>query len=166
MSMINKPELNHPGVIAPDELARRLPQLRAGKKVVFTNGCFDLLHPGHADLLDRARALGDMLVTGLNTDDSVRRLNKGPDRPVNPLEHRAFVLAHLESVDYVTWFEEDTPHALISLLVPDVLVKGGDWAMERIVGREVVQKNGGEVHSLPLLPGFSTTELLRRIRSW
>jgi len=132
--------------------------------VVFTNGCFDILHPGHADLLARARALGDLLVVGVNSDESVRRLNKGPGRPINPLPLRAFLLAHLRSVDYVVPFSEDTPFELIRALQPDVLVKGGDWPVERIVGRELVEAGGGTVCSLPLLPGFSTSALIARIR--
>lgn len=147
-------------------LAARLAKLRAqGKKIVFTNGCFDLLHPGHVDLLARARALGDALVVGLNTDASVRRLGKGADRPFNTLAARAYVLSALASVDFVTSFDEDTPAALIGRLEPDVLVKGGDWEVSRIVGRESVEARGGRVESLALLPGWSTTVLAARIRS-
>jgi rfaE bifunctional protein nucleotidyltransferase chain/domain len=140
-------------------------RLRAsGGRIVFTNGCFDILHPGHVDLLARARALGDCLVLGLNSDESVRRQRKGPERPVNPFAARAFVLAHLASVDAVVEFVEDTPLQLITALGPQVLVKGGDWKPEHIVGREVVEASGGTVHSLPLLPGFSTTGLIAKIR--
>lgn len=149
--------------MAPEDLARWLDQ-RRDQAAVFTNGCYDLLHPGHVDLLDRAKSLGDLLVVGLNSDDSVRRLGKGAERPINPLPVRAFVLAHLACVDAVTWFEEDTPLELIRLLRPRVLVKGGDWPLDRIVGRDVVEALGGSVHSLPLLPGFSTTSLVRRLR--
>ena len=157
--------LSHPKIQSPSDLADLLAPLRAqGRRVVFTNGCYDLLHPGHVDLLARARAEGDLLVLGLNTDASVRRLGKAPDRPVNPLAVRAFVLAHLASVDFVTFFDEDTPARLIALLEPDVLVKGGDWPVERIVGRDCVQTRGGRVLSLPLLEGWSTTALLARIR--
>lgn len=160
------PDLAHPGVFAPEAL---LPLVRgwqrAGLRVVFTNGCYDLVHAGHVDLLARARALGDRLVLALNTDASVRRLGKGADRPIQPLAARAFVAAHLAAVDAVTWFDEDTPLALITRMQPDVLVKGGDWPVERIVGAEVVIARGGSVHSLPLLPGFSTTGLLRAIRA-
>lgn len=137
---------------------------QAGARIVFTNGCFDILHPGHVDLLCRAKSLGNVLVVGVNSDDSVRRLGKGPERPVNPLEHRAFVLAHLECVDHVACFEQDTPLELIRAVEPDVLVKGGDWDVENIVGRDIVQAKGGAVHSLPLLPGHSTTALIQRIR--
>lgn len=151
--------------IAPrDGLPGLLAPLRPGRKVVFTNGCFDLLHPGHVDLLSRARALGDILVLGLNSDASVRGL-KGPTRPVVPFEDRALVLAGLASVDFVTMFDEPTPLALIEAVLPDVLVKGGDWPVESIVGREAVEAAGGTVLSLPLLPGFSTTVLIERIKS-
>ena len=139
------------------------PLRAAGKKIVFTNGCYDIIHPGHVDLLERARALGDVLVLGLNSDDSVRRQNKGPERPVNPYPARAFVLAHLASVDAVTGFDEDTPEALIRAILPDVLVKGGDWTPDRIVGRDIVEARGGRVVSLPLLPGYSTTAIVNRL---
>lgn len=137
--------------------------LPAGYRLVFTNGCFDILHPGHTDLLARARALGDGLVVGLNADDSVRRLNKGPGRPVNAEADRAAVLAALACVDWVVPFAEDTPAELIAAILPQILVKGGDWPVERIVGRETVQAAGGEVRSLPLLPGYSTTAVIERI---
>jgi len=133
-----------------------------GGKLVFTNGCFDIIHPGHVDYLERARSMGDALVVGLNSDASVRRL-KGPLRPVNDQLSRARVLAALQCVDYVVIFEEDTPLELIRKVLPDVLVKGGDWSVERIVGREVVQKRGGAVFSIPLLTGYSTTATVERI---
>lgn len=145
-------------------LAAHLDTLRGAKRIVFTNGCFDILHPGHVDLLARTRALGDALVVGVNDDDSVRRLGKEPPRPVNPLAHRMAVLAGLGCVDFVTSFCEDTPLELIRELKPVVLVKGGDWSVENIVGREVVEGLGGEVHSLKLLSGYSTTALIERIR--
>ena len=157
--------LTHPNVLSLDALLEALAVLRAGgKRVVFTNGCFDIVHPGHVDLLARARAEGDALVLGLNSDDSVRRLGKGDDRPFNCYEARAFVLAHLRSVDFVTRFDEDTPLALITAVKPDVLVKGGDWPVEKIVGADVVFANGGRVLSLPLIEGFSTTGLAEKIR--
>lgn len=134
-----------------------------GKRLVFTNGCYDLLHPGHVDLLARARALGDVLLLGLNTDASVKRLDKGSERPFNSLEARAFVAAHLASVDMVTFFDEDTPYELIDRIQPDVLVKGGDWPVERIVGADIVRARGGQVYSLPLVDGFSTTNLAEKI---
>ncbi len=157
--------LAHPNVLALPALLDRLALLRAaGKTIVFTNGCFDILHPGHVDLLERARAEGDALVLGLNSDDSVRRQNKGPDRPFNDFAARAFVLAHLRSVDFVTAFDEDTPLALITAVRPDVLVKGGDWKDEAIVGRELVLAKGGRVLSLPLLGAYSTTALAAKMR--
>ncbi len=137
--------------------------------LVFTNGCFDILHPGHVDLLTRAREMGDGLIVGLNTDASVRRLNKGGvdgvERPVNPEADRALVLAGLACVDWVVPFDQDTPLELITAVRPGVLVKGGDWPVETIVGREIVEGDGGRVASLPLLSGYSTTALLQKIRS-
>jgi len=129
---------------------------------VFTNGCFELLHRGHVDYLLRCKELGDLLIVGLNTDESVRRL-KGKSRPVTGEQDRAFVLAALECVDFVIFFSENDPLQLIQIIQPDVLVKGGDWPEERIVGREVVQNRGGRVYSLPLLEGYSTTGLIQRI---
>ncbi len=134
-----------------------------GKKIVFTNGCFDILHVGHVDLLQKAKELGDILVLGLNSDTSVKNQGKGDDRPFNTYEARAFVLAHLESVDIVVSFDEDTPIKLIEAFVPHVLVKGGDWRIENIVGREIVEDNGGKVYSLPLIQGYSTTNLADKI---
>jgi D-beta-D-heptose 7-phosphate kinase/D-beta-D-heptose 1-phosphate adenosyltransferase len=134
----------------------------AGRKIVFTNGCFDLIHPGHVDLLRRARALGDVLVVGMNDDASIRRL-KGPDRPVNDLGARASVLGGLASVDYITSFSEDTPEGLIRALSPDVLVKGDDWADKGVVGREFVESQGGKVVLLPLVEGHSTTSILKKL---
>ncbi len=135
---------------------------RAGR-VVFTNGCFDLVHPGHVAYLEAARALGDVLVVGVNTDASVRRL-KGEGRPLVGEEDRARVLAGLAAVDAVTLFDEDTPAELIAALRPDVLVKGGDYTLDGIVGREVVEADGGTVRVIPFLPGYSTTALVDRIR--
>ncbi len=134
-----------------------------GSTVVFTNGCFDVLHRGHVEYLMGARALGDVLVVGLNSDDSVRRL-KGPGRPVNPVEDRAFVLAGLAAVDYVTVFDEDTPRELIAALLPDVLVKGGDYTRDTVVGAGEVEAAGGRVVIAPLVPGRSTTGILERAR--
>lgn len=133
--------------------------------LVFTNGCFDILHRGHVTYLEEARALGASLVVAVNTDASVRRLDKGSDRPVNPLEDRLAVLAALQCVDAVIPFDEDTPLELIRRLHPDILVKGGDWPVERIVGAEQVLSEGGEVHSIPFRHDRSTTDLLHRIRS-
>ncbi|MFA5112659.1 MAG: D-glycero-beta-D-manno-heptose 1-phosphate adenylyltransferase [Desulfobaccales bacterium] len=136
-----------------------------GNKVVFTNGCFDLLHPGHVAYLEEARSLGDALIVGVNTDASVTRLSKGPGRPLNPEADRVLVLAALACVDRVVLFAEDTPLALITLLQPDVLVKGGDYRLNQIVGREVVLARGGQVLALPFVPGYSTSALIDRIRS-
>lgn len=132
-------------------------------RLVFTNGCFDLLHRGHSEYLHEARSLGDMLVVALNTDESVRRL-KGTGRPVVDEDDRAYVIASLAAVDAVTFFHEDTPRALIGSLLPDILVKGGDYRADDIVGRSEVEAAGGRVVILPFLPGRSTTDILRRIR--
>jgi len=132
------------------------------RKVVFTNGCFELLHRGHIEYLAQARALGDVLVVGVNSVDSVRRL-KGAGRPLVPEADRAAVLSNVRSVDVVTVFDEDTPLELIKALLPGVLVKGGDYDLDDIVGREVVEKAGGEVHVLPFVEGYSTTAILNRL---
>jgi len=136
----------------------------AGRRVVFTNGVFDILHPGHVRYLQAARALGDLLIVGLNADDSVRR-NKGPGRPINPESERAEVLASLESVDAVVIFHEDIPDAIVRLVQPDILVKGADWAEDRIVGRDTVEARGGRVVRMPVEAGFSTTAIVERIVS-
>jgi D-glycero-beta-D-manno-heptose 1-phosphate adenylyltransferase len=138
---------------------------QAGKRIVFTNGCFDLMHVGHTRYLQAAKDLGDLLVVGVNSDESVRSLNKAPDRPIVPESQRAEVVAALGSVDYVVLFNEPDPYSLIASLQPDVLVKGGDWAVERIVGREIVEARGGVVRTIPLVPGVSTTSIIQRIRS-
>lgn len=135
-----------------------------GDRIVFTNGCFDILHRGHVEYLQQAAALGDRLVIGLNSDASVRRQNKGPERPLNNEESRAKVLAALRLVDAVIIFDQDTPLELIQTLGPDVLVKGGDWSEDRIVGAELVKARGGSVHSLKLVDGYSTTALVEKIR--
>ncbi len=136
---------------------------RNGRHVVFTNGCFDLLHPGHIGSLEQARALGDALIVGLNSDASVRRL-KGAGRPVLPERERAEILAGLECVDAVVIFDDLTPRQVIASLLPDVLVKGGDWPGDQIVGRQEVEAAGGRVVSIPVVPGYSTTAILRKIR--
>jgi D-beta-D-heptose 7-phosphate kinase/D-beta-D-heptose 1-phosphate adenosyltransferase len=135
-----------------------------GKKVVFTNGCFDLLHPGHVRYLAAARGLGDALVVGLNSDISVKRL-KGPGRPVLFQDERAEVVAALEVVDYVTIFNEETPKSLIALLLPDLLVKGGDWPIDKIVGKDEVEAAGGTVLSLDYFQGSSTSDIIQRIKA-
>ena len=150
-------------VLSRRALLERLADLRrARKRIVFTNGCFDLVHPGHVRYLRAAKRLGDILVVAVNGDASVRRL-KGAGRPLVRQQDRCEVLAALEMVDYVTVFEEDTPQRLIERLQPDVLVKGGDWTPERIVGAEVVRARGGTVRSLPFARGYSTSALAERI---
>jgi len=146
-----------------DLLAEREGWRREGTRVVFTNGCFDLLHPGHLALLEGARAEGDLLVVGLNSDRSVRRI-KGEGRPVVPEDERAEVLEALECVDRVVVYDEDTPAEVIGALLPDVLAKGADWALAAIVGREVVEAAGGRVVRVELVAGRSTSALLGRIR--
>lgn len=144
------------------ELIAQRQKWRADRKtVVFTNGCYDILHPGHVRLLERARSLGDVLVLALNSDSSVERL-KGPGRPFFDEGTRAALALHLEAVDAVTFFEEDTPRELIAALLPDVLVKGADWA-HFIAGREEVEAAGGRVLALPLEPGYSTTDIAEKI---
>jgi D-glycero-beta-D-manno-heptose 1-phosphate adenylyltransferase len=136
----------------------------AGRRVVFTNGVFDILHPGHIRYLQKARSLGDVLIVGVNSDRSVRS-NKGPDRPITPHDERAEVLAALECVDAVTIFDEDTPFEIIRAVQPGVLVKGADWAHDAIVGRDIVEQLGGQVVRIPVELGQSTTAILDRIRS-
>ena len=133
------------------------------KKIVFTNGVFDILHTGHVDYLTKARDLGGFLVIGLNTDASVKRLNKGPERPINNEKARATVLSALECVDAVVLFNEDTPYELIKHLQPDILVKGSDYAVENIVGYDIVKAKGGEVITIDLSQGFSTTGIIKKI---
>jgi rfaE bifunctional protein nucleotidyltransferase chain/domain len=137
---------------------------RNGERVVFTNGCFDLLHPGHVRCLEQARSMGDLLVVGINSDASVRE-NKGEGRPILPESERAELLAALECVDYVAVFHEPTPRELIARLLPDILVKGGDWGPDEIVGREEVEAAGGRTVSIPIIAGFSTTLLIEKARS-
>lgn len=152
-------------VVARADIAALGARLRAEhKRVVFTNGCFDILHRGHVQYLCDARALGDVLIVGVNADASVRRL-KGEERPVTSEADRAFVLSNLRVVDHVVIFTEDTPLALITELLPDVLVKGGDWAVDAIVGADVVLARGGDVRSLPFVTGYSTTSILDKIRT-
>ena len=145
------------------ELTSLLAILRAtGKKIVFTNGCFDLIHPGHTRYLATARALGDILIVAVNSDSSVRMI-KGEKRPINSEAERAETLAALESVDFVTIFSEPDPYLVIAALQPDVLVKGGDWPIEKIIGRDVVQARGGSVVNVPYIDGASTTGIIEKI---
>lgn len=133
-----------------------------GKTIVFTNGCFDILHSGHVFYLQKAKQQGDILVLGLNSDESVRRL-KGEKRPINSENDRAIVISELKSIDYVVIFEEDTPLEIISLIVPDILVKGGDYKKEDVVGKDIVENNGGEVIIIPFVDGKSTTNIINKI---
>src|SRR5262245_31797650 len=151
-------------ILGRDQAADYASELRRnGQRLVFTNGVFDLLHPGHLRYLHEARLLGDALVVGINSDRSVRA-NKGPDRPIMPEWERAEVLAALAIVDGVVVFDEDTPHALITALRPSVLVKGADWAEDAIVGRDIVEADGGRVIRVPTVAGYSTTNIVQRIR--
>jgi len=147
------------------ELKRTIAYLRKqGKKIVFTNGCFDILHYGHIKYLQDAKGLADVLVLGLNSDSSVKKI-KGSARPINKQLDRARVLSALSCVDYLTIFSEDTPLRLIRLIQPDVLVKGGDWQTEKIVGADFVKARGGKVLAIPYIKGYSTTKLINKIRS-
>lgn len=153
-------------ILSQEQLAAETARAHTnGKRIVFTNGCFDLMHIGHTRYLQAAKALGDLLIVGVNSDASVGSLEKGADRPIVPDVQRAEVVAALGCVDFVTIFSEPDPGRLIAAVQPDVLVKGGDWPVEKIVGRDVVEARGGIVRTLPLVPGMSTTALLHRIRS-
>lgn len=150
-------------IMPAEDLARVVHDFqKEGKKIVFTNGCFDILHPGHTTYLAKARALGDMLIVGVNSDSSVRRL-KGEKRPIMPESARTRLLAALKAVDFVTIFSEDNPYELIKLLEPDILVKGGDWDSGAIIGRDLVEARGGSVQSLPFIDQFSTTTIIEEI---
>lgn len=140
----------------------RLELKKQGKKVVFTNGCFDLIHVGHIDYIIKAKALGDVLILGLNSDESVKRI-KGDKRPIINEEERAFIMSSLKPVDFVTFFEEDTPAEIINDLIPDILVKGSDWPIDKIVGREVVESNGGEVKTIEFVHTQSTSGIINTI---
>lgn len=150
-------------VVSLNELKSIREALKAeNKKVVFTNGCFDLIHGGHVDYLSKSKALGDLLIVGLNTDDSVRRI-KGNKRPVLKQDERAFILANLKPVDYVVFFEEDTPEKLIGELIPDILVKGEDWDIDQIVGKDIVERKGGEVRTIEFVNDQSTSRIIELI---
>lgn len=161
-------KIDRPGtarVLTDDEAAAFVAQARsAGRRIVLTTGVFDLLHPGHVRYLQDARGLGDVLIVGLNADESVRR-NKGPGRPITPQAERAEVLAALSSVDAVVIFAEDTPLDIIRRVQPDILVKGADWPADQIVGRDTVEARGGRVVILPVAPGHSTTSIVERIKN-
>ena len=139
--------------------AIRLKLTASNKKVVFTNGVFDLIHAGHVYYLSKAKALGDILVVGLNSDDSVKRI-KGDKRPILKQDERAFVLSNLKPVDYVIFFDEDTPEKLISEIIPDILVKGADWSVDKIVGKDIVEKNGGKVMNIEFVNDQSTSKII------
>ena len=148
-----------------DEITYLVKNLRKqNKKIVFTNGCFDIIHAGHVQYLQEAKALGDILVIGLNSDASVKRL-KGAERPVNNQNDRAIVLSALKSVDYIVVFDEDTPYDLIKQIKPDILVKGGDWPENKIVGHDIVKANGGIVKSLSFRPGNSSTSIIEKMKN-
>lgn len=149
-------------IVTLTELTQKL-QHREGETIVFTNGCFDIIHRGHVDYLSRARDLGTKLVLGLNSDASVRRL-KGESRPIVDQQSRAFVLAGFQFIDYVVIFEEDTPFNLISTIQPDILVKGGDYKIENIVGHDIVEAHGGQVMTIPFVEGFSTTNIVNKMQ--
>lgn len=152
-------------VIEIEELSRLIEgSRREGSKIVFTNGVFDILHAGHLDYLDRSKKLGDILIVGVNTDQSAKAI-KGPDRPFNSEDDRAALLAGLECVDYVTLFSEETPIKLISSLRPELLVKGADYSADEVVGKEFLESYGGEVKLIPLKEGFSTSSLIDKIKS-
>ena len=154
-----------PRVLTREQAVALVETLRKqGRLVVFTNGVFDLLHPGHLRYLKNARGLGDALIVGLNADSSVRR-NKGRGRPITPQEERAEVLASLTCVNAVVFFDEDTPAAIVAALQPDILVKGADWPADQIVGRDTVEARGGRVVRIPVEPGYSTTAILEKIRT-
>jgi rfaE bifunctional protein nucleotidyltransferase chain/domain len=149
-------------IVELEELLELLEKVRGKKKIVFTNGCFDILHAGHADYLNKAKSLGDILVVGINSDASVRRI-KGEKRPILPQQMRAYLLDSLKPVDYVVIFEEDTPLELIKAIKPDVLVKGADWDLERIVGADFVLSYGGRVERIPFSFDISTSKVIERI---
>ncbi len=153
-------------ILTRDEAVRFVGEQRAaGRRIVFTNGVFDILHPGHVRYLAEAKAHGDVLIVGVNSDASVRRLEKGPDRPLNPELERAEVLAALRVVEAVVVFDEDTPHEIVSALQPDILAKGADWAADAIVGRDLVEARGGTVVRIELSAGYSTSAIIERLRS-
>lgn len=151
-----------PSILLSELKAIRLRRKAEGKKIVFTNGVFDLIHAGHVDYLSKAKKLGDVLIVGLNSDDSVQRI-KGEKRPILKQEERAFILSNFKPVDYVIFFDEDTPEKLISEIIPDILVKGADWSVEKIVGKDVVEKNGGRVMNIEFVNDQSTSKIIELI---
>lgn len=152
-------------IVTREEIKKIRAELKEqNKKVVFTNGCFDIIHFGHVDYLVKAKQLGDILIVGLNTDASVKRI-KGDKRPILKQDERAFIVSNLKPVDYVTFFDEDTPAEIIADLIPDILVKGADWSIDKIVGREVVESNGGEVKTIEFVNDQSTSKIIQTILS-
>ncbi|MCX8106530.1 MAG: D-glycero-beta-D-manno-heptose 1-phosphate adenylyltransferase [Ignavibacterium album] len=152
-------------IVTREEIKKIRAELKEqNKKVVFTNGCFDIIHSGHVDYLVKAKQLGDILIVGLNTDASVKRI-KGDKRPILKQDERAFIVSNLKPVDYVTFFDEDTPAEIIADLIPDILVKGADWSIDKIVGREVVESNGGEVKTIEFVNDQSTSKIIQTILS-
>ena len=147
-----------------DKLTNELNELKSqGKRIIFTNGCFDILHLGHVSYLKQAKELGDILVLALNTDDSVKKL-KGDSRPINNQQDRALVINELKSIDYVTFFSEDTPYNIIKTLKPNIIAKGGDYSPEQVVGKDIVERYGGKVEIIPFVEGKSTTNIVNRMR--
>ena len=164
--MINYQQILQSKILSRHEIEQRANIWRMfNRKIVFTNGCFDILHQGHVDYLCKAKDLGQKLIIGLNTDASVKRQNKSPERPINTEQSRAFILAALGIVDAVVLFDEDTPYDLIKTVQPDVLVKGADYKAEEIVGYDILKARGGEVITIELTQGFSTTALINKIKS-
>jgi rfaE bifunctional protein nucleotidyltransferase chain/domain len=153
-------------IIPPEELATKLALIKQHAPLVFTNGCFDILHRGHVTYLAQAKSLGNSMIVALNSDASVKRQNKGSDRPLNSLADRLAVIASLAAVDFVTYFDSDTPYDLIMQLKPEILVKGGDWSIDKIVGSREVLAYGGAVHSIPFCHATSTTKLVNKIRTY
>lgn len=152
-------------IVTREEIKKIRAELKEqNKKVVFTNGCFDIIHSGHVDYLVKAKQLGDILIVGLNTDASVKRI-KGDKRPILKQDERAFIVSNLKPVDYVTFFDEDTPAEIITDLIPDILVKGADWSIDKIVGRDVVESNGGEVKTIEFVNDQSTSKIIQTILS-
>ncbi len=150
-------------IFTPETIIQKLAYWRfKEKKISFTNGCFDILHIGHADYLSKAASVGDILIVGLNSDNSVKRI-KGETRPINPEDARAFLLASFQFIDAVILFNEDTPYELIKIVQPDFLIKGNDYAPEQIVGYDIVKEKGGEVITIPLVEGFSTSSILKNL---
>ena len=164
--MITYQQILQHKILSVDEVKKRANIWRMfNQKIVFTNGCFDILHQGHVDYLCKAKDLGHKLIIGLNTDASVKRLNKSPERPINTEQSRAFILAALGFTDAIVLFDEETPYDLIKAIQPDVLVKGADYKPEEIVGYDIVKARGGEIATIELTQGFSTTALINKIKS-